>query len=235
MIEAWVRNMSRLQPKTIKTRALEYRKKGYSYNMISQRLGLAKSTLSGWLSDIPYKPNQEVLRRIQAGPSKSAQRSHAKRMEETKMAKEFARKELGTLTKRDLWMIGIGLYIGEGSKSYDQVRIVNSNPEIVRLSIKWLTQICRVPTTHISLRIHAYPDNDPKKALQYWIKVTRLPRGQFKKILVDKRVGKMAIKNRKLPHGTLHITVLARQKKKFGVFLHRRIMGWIETSLKQTM
>jgi hypothetical protein len=225
--------MPRLQPKTIKARALEYRKEGYSYNMISQRLGLAKSTLSDWLSDVPYIPNQEALERIQTGPSKSAQRSHAKRMEETKRAKDLARKELGALIKRDLWMIGIGLYLGEGTKSYDHVRIVNSDPGIIRLGIKWLTQICGVPTTHISLRIHAYPDTDTKETLQYWMKITRLPQGQFKKISIDKRTGKMAIKNRKLPHGTLHINVLARQKKEFGVFLHRRIMGWIEASLKQ--
>ena len=225
--------MPRLQPKTIRAKALKYRNAGYSYNMISQRLGLAKSTLSDWLSDIPYVPNQEVLKRIQTGPSKSAQRSHAKRMEETKRAKELAHKELGALTKRDLWMIGIGLYLGEGTKSYDHVRIVNSNPEIIRLGIKWLTQICGVPSAHISLRIHAYPDTDPKEALQYWMKVTRLPQGQFKKISIDRRTGKMAIKKRKLPHGTLDINVLALQKKEFGVFLHRRIMGWIETSLKQ--
>lgn len=201
--------------------------------MISQRLGLAKSTLSDWLSDIPYVPNQEVLKRIQMGPSKSAQKSHAKRIKETKKVKKLAYKELGVLTKRDLWMTGIGLYLGEGTKSYDHVRIVNSDPEIIRLGIKWLTQICGVPSAHISLRIHAYPDTNLKETLKYWMKITRLPKGQFKKISIDKRTGKKVMKRKKLPHGTLDITVLAREKKEFGVLLHRRIMGWIEASLKQ--
>ena len=36
-----------------KSKAIELRKKGMSYSQIKAELGISKSTLSGWLSDMP--------------------------------------------------------------------------------------------------------------------------------------------------------------------------------------
>lgn len=36
-----------------KQRAILLRKRGYSYSQIKNKLGISKSTLSGWLYDIP--------------------------------------------------------------------------------------------------------------------------------------------------------------------------------------
>ena len=61
-----------MKPLSIKEKAINYRKRGYSYNMISERLGLAKSTLSDWLREIPFKPNKKLIRRVKLGRLKSA-------------------------------------------------------------------------------------------------------------------------------------------------------------------
>ena len=49
-----------------------------------------------------------------------------------------AKKDVGGLSLRDIFMLGIGPYLGEGSKSQEEVKIVNAYPTIIKLGIKWL-------------------------------------------------------------------------------------------------
>lgn len=225
--------MPKLKPRTIKDKAIVYRKKGYSYNMISEKLGLAKSTLSDWLREIPYTPSLEVRRRINVGPLKSAEKRRNRKIAAIKEAKKQSKKEIGILSDRDLWMLGIGLYLGEGSKLYESIRIINSDPAIMKLGIEWLKKICKAKTENITLAIHIYPDIDPEEAVEYWSNVLNIPRKQFRKTQIDKRKGKSGKKRRKLPYGTVHLTLTSSGNKNLGVKLHRRIIGWIEAVLKQ--
>jgi hypothetical protein len=218
---------------SIKEKAIDYRKRGYSYNMISEKLGLSKGTLSDWLKEIPYRPGEKVLKRIKLGQLKSAQFKHNQRMASIIEMKNLAKKELGVLTKRDLWSLGIGLYLGEGTKLQESIRIINSDPEIIKIAIKWLEEICGLKTENFTLAVHTYPDNNLKKTLNYWSKVTNIPKNQFGKTQIDKRTNKSGKKKRKLPYGTAHLTVKSKGKKEFGVNLHRRIMGWIESVSNQ--
>jgi len=110
-----------------KEKAIKYRMKGYSYNMICEILGIGKSTIANWTSNIPYTPNREVIQRISSAKLKSATFKHNQKMAEANEMKELAREELGKITNRDLWLLGIGLYLGEGTKSHEFVRVVNSD------------------------------------------------------------------------------------------------------------
>lgn len=210
------------------------RRRGWSYSMIAQELGVAKSTLSHWLREVPYTPNSTVRKRIREGPAISAMRKNAQKMSDIASAKKQAAKELGALSKRDLWMLGLGLYIGEGSKLYETVRLINADPETVRLAISWFHRICGVPLEHFSISIHLYPDVPKKTAIRYWSKVTGIPIRQFGKTQVDLRKNKSGKKRRKLPYGTAHIDVRSRGKPSLGVRLHRRIIGWIVAVYRQS-
>jgi len=44
-----------------KERAIKYRNQGYSYRMISEKLGLSKSTLRGCLKSYPLDANLRVM------------------------------------------------------------------------------------------------------------------------------------------------------------------------------
>lgn len=217
----------------IKNEAIKLRAKGYSYNLISQRLGIGKGTLSCWLKEIPFQPNAEVLQRISTGPKKSGMLRHNKKVEEIINIKALAKKELGKISRRDLWMLGLGLYLGEGSKTYELVRIINSDPQIINLAVKWFKNICGLENENITVAIHLYPDNNIKKCLNFWRKATGLPEKQFRKTQIDKRLDKSDKKKKKLPYGTAHLTIISNGEVNFGVKLHRRIMGWIESSLGQ--
>ncbi|MFH1401557.1 MAG: helix-turn-helix domain-containing protein [Parcubacteria group bacterium] len=222
-----------MKPVSLKENAINYRKKGYSYGMISEIFGLSKSTLSNWLTDIPYRPSKEVIARIGAGRLKSAQIKHDQKINNILEVKNFAKKELGKLSKRDLWLLGIGLYLGEGTKSCENIRVINSDPEIIKIAIRWFKKICGLNNKNLTVAIHLYPDSNIKKTLKFWAKITGVPIKQFGKTYIDKRINKSSKNKKKLPLGTALLTIKSNGEKEFGVILHRRIMGWIDGVLEQ--
>jgi len=76
-----------------------------------------------------------------------------------------------------------------------------------------------------------YPDSDQEKSIKYWSKNTGIPENQFFKSTIDKRTDKKRPNEGKLPFGTAHVSVKSFGNKDFGVYLHRRIMAWINQVL----
>lgn len=218
----------------LRSRAVALRRKGWSYALIGSKLGLSKSTLSNWLREIPFAPNATVRKRIHAGPFVSAMRKNREKVRNIILTKRLAATELGALSIRDLWLLGLGLYIGEGGKLYESVRLINSDPDVMCLAVTWFHRICRVPMKHFTMSIHLYPDTPRRQAIRFWSKVTGIRPSQFGKTQVDRRTNKSGMKQRKLPYGTAHLRVRSMEKPELGVQLHRRIMGWIEAAYRQS-
>tara|TARA_B100000745_G_scaffold297281_1_gene243983 strand:- start:852 stop:1523 length:672 start_codon:yes stop_codon:yes gene_type:complete len=214
----------------LKAKAVKLRKAGYSYNLISEKLDVSKSTLHYWLAKIPYTPNEVVKARIGAARARSGEVKHQQKLASYKQAQELAVADIGTFTERDLFMLGLGLYIGEGEKN-EVVGIINSDPRIIVASMKWLQQVCGLQLENFTLAIHLYPDNNIAASLKYWSDITGIPRTQFGKTQVDRRENKKMAKRRKLPHGTAHLRVKSNGKKEFGVLLSRRIRAWMDIAL----
>lgn len=217
---------------TKKKLAVERRRNGDSYAIIAKHLKLSKSTLSGWLKNIPYTPNEDTLLRIRNGPRKAAEVRHQKKLSSIEKVRNFAYSEIGILSKRDLWMFGIGLYLGEGAKSIESVRFVNSDPNVIKLCIVWLKNVCGVGVKNLTLAVHTYPDNNIASTLSYWSRLSGVPVSEFGKTQVDMRLNK-STHHKKLPYGTVQLRVRAGTNEKLGVFLHRRITGWIEAIIQQ--
>lgn len=209
------------------------RARGWSYSVISERINVPKSTLSGWLRDVAYVPNKTVSGRISAGPLKSARVRNAIKLKTIADAKLSADTEIGEMSDRDLLMLGLGLYIGEGSKANESVRIINSDPNTVRLAMRWFRQTLKLENENLRADIHLYPDVDIEQAITYWSNITGLPKDRFGKTQIDRRLDKSERKSNKLMFGTLHITVISNGNKLNGVLLHRRIMALLEIIYKR--
>ena len=117
--------MTKVQSKIL---AIELRKAGHSYNYIAPIIGVSKSTLGVWLAEIPYSPNKETVERIGRARAASGAAKTRIKLESFKLAKEEALREIGSISSRDLFMLGLGVYIGEGTKSPITTCVVNSNP-----------------------------------------------------------------------------------------------------------
>ncbi len=210
-----------------KQTAIALREKGMSYSLISNQLCISKSTLSNWLKDLPYTPNEEVIDRIKHGQGTYGLRKRQIRLDEISELKAKGITEIGEMSKRDLWMIGLGLWIGEGSKTQEQIRLVNSDPKVISLFIKWLREIFELKDENITVAMHLYPDSDELESMKYWMNITKLPKEQFRKTQIDRRLDKKTQKFGKTPNGTLHISVASNHNPEKGVRLHRKMMGWI--------
>ncbi len=218
---------------SLKEKATKLRKAGYSYTIIKEKLDIPKSTLSNWLARIPFTPNREVIDKIGSAKLKSALHKHALKFASIEKASHHGQKDVGLLSPRDLFILGIGLYAGEGEKTYENVRIVNSDPNVIRLAMRWFYDACEVKLENIKPSIHLYPDNDIQESLSFWSKTTGVPISEFGKTVIDIRKNKSRLKRRKLPHGTLRLSVRSRGMSHLGVYLHRRIMAWIEKCTSQ--
>lgn len=219
-------------PVSLRERVLKLRSLGYSYTYISSQTGLPKGTLSEWLKHVPYTPNKEIILKIGKARAASGAKKSQMKQESIGEAKKEAIKELGRIRQRDMFMLGLGLYLGEGCKTYDIVRITNSDPEVLRLAIAWFRAL-GVPKSNFVIKVHLYPDSDIKKSLQFWSSATTLPLSQFSKTYVDRRTDKKSKKAGKLPFGTAHLGVKALGDKKFGSFFARKIKAWQDEVVRQ--
>src|SRR3989344_5842840 len=100
-------NMARFADKL---RAIALRKEGHSYNYISGVLKISKSTLSDWLAKTPYTPNEETIKRI--GKARAASGAAKTKIKQASIleATMEARREIAKISRRDLFMLGLGLY-----------------------------------------------------------------------------------------------------------------------------
>lgn len=213
--------------------ATKLRNAGYSYSMISQKLGIPKSTLSTWFSSHPFTPNNEVLKRIQYGPIISGAKRHAKRVQETTLLRKQGVIELGKMSKRDLWLFGLGLYLGEGAKSNEMVQFSNADPETIKIMIRWFVECCNVAKENIVLYMHLYPDNSEEDAGKFWREITGLSKENFRKTYIDKRTNKSKMKRRSLPYGTVHLRIKSNGDPEKGIRLFRKIRGWMDGALSE--
>lgn len=117
-------------------KALKLRKEGYPYSYISRETGLSKSTLSYHLRDVAFIPNKETVSKIGSARARALETKARQKKNSILDAKEVAHRDIGHLTKRDIFMLGLGVYIGEGSKTQDLIRVVNSDYRVINVFIR---------------------------------------------------------------------------------------------------
>lgn len=212
----------------IRQKAIELREAGYSYNYIMKHVPVAKSTLSDWLYDIPFTPNKHTQETIgNARLASGVYRNNLKK-ENVKNATEQACKDMHYLSERDICMLGLGLYIGEGGKTCNITRIINSDPKIINMVLRWFRAQFGITNENLKVRLHIYPDIDKDKAIGYWSDVLKIEKVYFSNPTVDTRTNKKRTYVGKLPYGTAHVTVKSLGDKKLGAYLHRYIMALID-------
>jgi hypothetical protein len=216
-----------------KKKSLELRAEGYSYNYISRKLDVPKSTLSNWLKDLSFIPNKITSKAIINSQQKAISASRSDRIISLVKAREYAEQNIKNLSSREILLIGMGIYIGEGSKAYNTTRIVNSDPRIIKFSLLWLKKCFGLSDENIKIRIHIYPDNDEKKTLEFWMNQLNLKKYFFQTFYIDRRINKRKNRAGILPYGTAHMSVISNGNKKFGVLLHRKILATIDCILNK--
>lgn len=212
-------------------KSIELRKKGISIKLIAQKLGVAKSSVSVWVRDVTLSQSQlESLEADKNSFRVIEKRRHTRlsnEKEKRRVIMDDAAKEICTISRKELQIIGLCLYLGEGAKTQrGAVKLANSDPDVIRIMMKYFREVCLVPEKKFRCHIHTYSHLSVEKAEIYWSKVTGIPRAQFFKTYSKLSVASLGKKD-STPYGTAEITVCDTK-------LFLSIMGQIE-KMKQIL
>lgn len=165
--------------------AIKLRKRGVSYNQISRKLGIPKSTLSYWFKNEKWSEKiKEGLSEKTAKQLKIMARTNRKRWARWReMYRKEAKKEFKFLKENPLFIAGINLYWGEGDKKLEngQVKLVNTDPGIISIFVKFLRDMAKVPEYRIFAWMILYPNLSEEKCKSFWSKISGIPTRRFAK------------------------------------------------------
>ena len=212
-------------------KAIKLRRQGLSYREILEQIPVAKSSLSLWLKSVKLATSQyqRLTDKKRASALRGAMKRNDTRIAFTKEIKDKARVEIGKLSKRELWLVGIALYWAEGSKEKEphgsQVVFSNSDSRMVKLYLTWLLEIIELSKEQIYFVIYLHENNRHRleEVRDYWQLKTGFPKESFKYTFFKKH----KIHTKRTNTGNNYfglVKVMARESST----LNRKIQGWTE-------
>ena len=169
--------------------ALTLRKEQHmSYSQIKEILKVSKSSLNLWLKDYPL--TRERINELRGNSEKRIERYRETRRKtkETRLQKYYLeqKKRIFPLSKRDIFIAGLFLYWGEGSKAKStEVFVSNTNPSVINFFIQWMETIFETPRRKLKFRMHFYENMDVKKETNFWTRLEKIILNRYIAILIN--------------------------------------------------
>lgn len=210
--------------------AQKLRSQGKSIKEIAKLVNVSQSTASLWCRDIILSPKQiKLLEKQGKDPNYGNRLLYARKVRNLKkrqiyQLKKKGMKELGRLSKRDLFVSGAALYWAEGFKKDKQVGFANSDPQMIKFFLRWLKVCFGYTEKDISVKVTANISHEYRiqEIERYWSDLTKIPINEFKKPFFQKVIWKKDYDDPTRYFGVLRIRV-----RKSTSFL-RKIHGFIE-------
>src|SRR3989344_1569890 len=213
-----------------KIKAVELRKQGLSYSEILAQIPVAKSSLALWLQSVGLskKQKQRLTDKKLASALRGGLKKKEQRIERSYRIKTIAEEEIGVLSKRELWLIGVALYWAEGSKEKElrpgsSAKFSNSDQNMIRFFMFWLVKVCGISKERIIPEIYIHESHRDRipAVIKFWSKETSILVDKFRHIYFKKN----KINTRRMNvgndyYGVLRINILASSE------LNRKISGW---------
>jgi hypothetical protein len=203
--------------------AITLRKQGMSYSQIREKVHVSKSTLSLWLEDYPL--TKERLHELRSTPNShriESYRATMKKKQEEKITIQEKRvtKDMGKLSRRDLFVSGFFLFWGEGAKGRrGEVALANTDPSMIRYFIDWII-LLGGEKEKFYFTLHIYADMDPQTEITYWAKELDVRKTQFWKPYIKKtNLSGLSYRNG-FGHGTCNARYMSQEMNDYV------LMGW---------
>jgi hypothetical protein len=178
----------------MRSRAMTLRGAGKTLREIGGALNISSSTAHLWTKGIKLTDLQKHViwerhkEAFQAGRRRVALRQRQEREKEGMKYKQLGKNMVGVISKRELMLVGAALYWSEGFKRDSRLGFANSDPEMIKLFLRWLFEVGRVPKEDVRLRVGlniAYKD-EIDKIEQVWSELTGISLKQFQKPFFQK-------------------------------------------------
>ena len=212
----------------LREKARELRTEGLSYNEIVAQLGVAKSSVSLWVRDIPcpkrfhYVHNERRLEGLRRFNEARAVRHAAE--------STAAGAEIGELSDRELLIAGAIAYWCEGAKNKpnrkaNRVTFINSDPKLIAFFLRFL-DVAGVSRDDLVFRVYIHENADPESAQRFWLAVTCTKLEQFRSPVLKHHNPKTIRTNvGEDYHGCLKVDV------RRSAALYRQIEGWASAAM----
>ena len=162
------------------------RTQGLSINEICNKTGFAKGSVSLWVRDIELSKTQKNELSQKGFRKEVIERRRTTRLSNENNRRQIiidgATENIKDISKKELWLIGIALYWGEGAKTLRSgVQFSNSDPAMVKVIMKFFKVSCKVPIEKFRGHIHLHPHLNENEAKKYWGEISGIPLDQFYK------------------------------------------------------
>lgn len=217
-----------------KLEALKLRRKGWSIGSIAKHLKVGKGSVSTWCSDLELTKEQKnflkqkMIKAGHRGRMIGAEINRKKKENTIAFYQESGKKDIGKLSKRDIFIMGVALYWAEGSRKNNRLAFVNSDPDMIVLMYKWFQVVMCVKKEEFMPRIFINEMHKPRitKVINFWSSLLNLPKRQFGNPVFLKMKQKKVYENYNSYFGVLALGVSK------GTNLKYRILGLIDALKK---
>jgi hypothetical protein len=202
-------------------RAVELRiKYQWGYGAIAKEVGVAKSTLSRWLEDLPLSDERVLeLRRVawtrgEAKREKFRQTMRAKRDKRDHEVYLRQKKKLSKISRQSLFIAGLMLYAAEGDKkTRAEIAFSNTDAIMVLFFARWLEEFLDIPREKLRIQLHLYENMDVGAEEKYWRDQLDMVQGQLCKSQIRPlKTGKFSYRE-PFRHGTCKLYIGGVLKK----------------------
>lgn len=217
-----------------KQRAIELRRKGYSYRDIMQEVDAAKSSISLWLQRLPLtKDEKKHLKsrrnsNISQGRIKAGAALHAKRLERDKVLFEETRIEFEQYKHTPLYFVGIALYWAEGAKRSSSFSFTNSDSDMVNVMLSWIERFWKIPRSSIKMRLFSHKPFAHEHCEEKWAKELNIPLSNFNKTIY--KPSGLLVKKRPEYKGCLRVELGKTTNLRKMQFLQNMLLEYIHHS-----
>ncbi|MCL4253120.1 MAG: helix-turn-helix domain-containing protein [Anaerolineae bacterium] len=170
--------------------ARQLRAQGISIIQIAKQLGVSRGSVSAWVRDVPLTDEQMHQLAKNKGMS-NGQRIGSSVNRDKALAQRKIWQDVGRAKARegrDLHKTGCLLYWAEGAKGRNQVIFVNSDPEMMKLFIRFLREELNVAEKDfiVIIHCHSHEPDDWERITNYWLGILGLTQQNMRNLNVKK-------------------------------------------------
>lgn len=233
----WFRDLEGVRRRTVlsgvardeaKALAIAMRLEGRSYAEITAATGVKRGTLSVWLRDVLISEDDrtQLRRNSTANLSRRSESNRLRRIAKTERIMAEAAAEIGPLTARDVFLLGVVAYWCEGGKQKEwnpsnRVQFINQDPRLIRLFVAFV-ECLGYRRSELDFRVYIHETADVSAAETWWAAQVGIPVESLRKTSLKRHNPKTV---RHIPDayfGCLAVSVPA------STDLNRRIAGWYQ-------
>ncbi|MDR0342968.1 MAG: hypothetical protein LBI49_07560 [Nocardiopsaceae bacterium] len=217
----------------LRLKARELREQGSDYDDIVSELGVSKSTVSAWVSDLPWPERlsyEECRKRATEGVRRYWEAERPAREGRLEAISSAATARIGELSDREVLIAGAIAYWCEGAKNKpyrksNRVSFINSDPDLILFFLKFL-DVAGVARNRLTYRLQIHENAQVQAAERFWLIMTGAEHHQFLKPVLKRHNPKTVRKNSGDDYrGCLRIDVQRSSH------LYRQIEGWARAAM----